>query len=160
MSWFEDNNIGDDIAKQLLRIKFTDGENVIERDMRPDVIIDYDNLEHQLDETPAAFLFYSSMLAEAKKQVATLERTIKYRRARLAKELVDASKNDAVKLRASDIEILLDSDDNILALETKLLGAERTLSKVYAAVDAIKMKSEHLRSLAGFKKQELRDSDL
>ena len=72
---------------------------------------------------------------------------------------MDTAQKDNIKTRASDVELLLQSDQRIVDLESKLIIANRTLSKMFAIVDAIKMKSEHLRSLAGFKKQELRDSE-
>lgn len=158
MSWF-DENLGDDLANQLIKIKITVNDQKVERDVRPDVIIDYDQLERQLEETPSMFVFWSMLLAEAKKEVATLERVIAVRRGQVTRELLDAAKVENVKTRASDIESLMESDQRIIDLESKLILANRTLSKMFAIVDAIKMKSEHLRSLAGFKKQELRDSE-
>lgn len=158
MSWF-DENLGDDLANQLIKIKTTVNDQKVERDVRPDVIIDYDQLERQLEETPSMFVFWSMLLAEAKKEVATLERVIAVRRGQVTRELLDAAKNENVKTRASDIESLMESDQRIIDLESKLILANRTLSKMFAIVDAIKMKSEHLRSLAGFKKQELRDAE-
>jgi hypothetical protein len=98
------------------------------------------------------------LLAEAKKAVATLERVIDIRKGQVTKELLDAANKDGVKTRASDVELLLKTDESLIELESKLLIANRTQSKMFAIVDAIRMKSEHLRSLAGFKKQELRDT--
>lgn len=161
MSWFDENGISEDIARQLIRIKVTTDDNqIVEKDVRADVVIDYENLEHQLEETPASFAFYAMLLAESKKQVATIERVIKVRKGQITKELLRVAKEDNVKTRGTDIEALIDADPRVLELEVKLVSAERTMSKLYAVVDAIRMKSEHLRSLAGFKKQEMRDTDL
>lgn len=161
MSWFDENGIPEDIARQLIRIKVTTDENeVVEKDVRADVVIDYENLEKQLEETPASFAFYAMLLAEARKQVSTLERVIKVRKGQITKELLDMAKAEDRKTRGADIESLIAADSRVLELEIKLVAAERTMSKLYAVVDAVKMKSEHLRSLAGFKKQEMRDTDL
>jgi hypothetical protein len=157
MSWF-DENISEDLANQLIRIKITIDGQLVERDIRPDVIINYELLEQQLEETPSMFIFWSLLLAEAKKAVATLERVIDIRKGQVTKELLDAANKDGVKTRASDVELLLKTDESLIELESKLLIANRTQSKMFAIVDAIRMKSEHLRSLAGFKKQELRDT--
>jgi len=99
------------------------------------------------------------LLAEAKKEVATLERIIEARKGQVTKELLNAAQQGGIKTRASDVELLINTDERILDLESKLIIANKTLSKMFAIVDAVKMKSEHLRSLAGFKKQELRDSE-
>ncbi|MEM3000683.1 MAG: hypothetical protein QXP41_00625 [Candidatus Nitrosocaldus sp.] len=157
MTWFDDN-LGD-IANQLIRIKMEVDGKYIERDVKPDVIIDYEVLEDQLIETPQAFVYWGFMLAEAKKNVATIERAIAVRRGQVTKTLLEEARKEGVKLRASDIEDLVETDEQLNQLETRLILANRTLSKLFAIVEAVKMKSEHLRSLAGFKKQELKDAE-
>ena len=57
------------------------------------------------------------------------------------------------------LDEIVEADDTMLALQSKLMIAERALSKLYGFVDSLKMKSEHLRSLAGFKRQEMRDAN-
>lgn len=156
MSWFDDN-LGEDIARQLIRVRIDVNGTMVDRDVRPDVIIDYEVLEDQLVETPQAFLHWGFMLAEAKKNVASLERAIKMRRGQVTKDLLSEARKEGVKLRGSDIQDLIETDEQLSSLEAKMILANRTLSKLFAVVDAIRMKSEHLRSLSGFKKQEMRD---
>lgn len=156
MSWF-DNALGGDFAK-LFHIKMEIDGSTYERDIRPDVAIDYDVLETQLQETPSIFCTWAMFLAEARKAVSVIERAIKNRRGQLTRELLDAAKKEGTKLRASDVEFLLEDDEEVQRLEAKLIGANKNLSKLFAIVDALRMKSENLRSLAGFKRQEYRDS--
>jgi hypothetical protein len=156
-NWFEKADIGEDVARTLFKLRVEVDGRIVERDFQPDVIIDYENLEEQLDETPALFAFWSSLLAEGKKQSATLERMIKRRKGEVTKHLLQEAREQGVKLRGSDVEDLIETDDDLNKLEAKLIIANKTLSKLFAIVDAVRMKSEHLRSLAGFKRQEQRN---
>jgi len=154
------DDVGADIAKQLMHIRVQlSKDQVIEKDIRPDVTIDYDMLEEQLQQTPATFAFWSMLLAESKKQVAIFERAIQRRKGEVTKMLLDEAKNDGTKLRGSDVKDLIEADDDLNSLNAQLILANRTQSKLFAVVEAMRMKSEHLRSLAGFKRQELRDAD-
>ena len=156
MGWYE-GNVPEDVAKQLITLRFPAQEGFIERDFRPDVEIDYDNLVKQLEETPALFSFWANLLAEVRKQVAVLERKAKRRRGEVTRNLLDEARGKDVKLRRDDVEDLIEADDLLNKFEAELIMANKHLSKLFAITDAIKMKSEHLRSLAGFKRQEQRD---
>lgn len=157
MGWYE-SNVPEDIAKQLITLRFPVQDGVVERDFRPDVEIDYDDLVRQLEETPAMFSFWANLLAEVRKQVAVLERKIKRRKGEVTRTLLDEARSKDVKLRGDDVRDLIEADDQLNKFEAELIMANKHLSKLFAITDAIKMKSEHLRSLAGFKRQEQRDS--
>lgn len=156
MSWYE-GNVPEDIAKHLITLRFPVQDGVVERDFRPDVEIDYDNLVKQLEETPAMFSFWANLLAEVRKQVAVLERKVKRRKGEVTRTLLDEASSKGVKLRRDDVVDLIEADDLVNKFEAELIMANKHLSKLFAITDAIKMKSEHLRSLAGFKRQEQRD---
>lgn len=157
MSWFGEN-VNDDVAKIVITLRFPVQDGVVERDFRPDVEIDYDNLVKQLEETPAMFSWWAALLAEVRKNVAVLERKIKRRKGEVTRELLDAAKNEGTKLRRDDVLDLIEADDLVNKYEAELIMANKYLSKLFAITDALKMKSEHLRSLAGFKRQEQRDA--
>lgn len=156
MGWYE-TNVPEDIAKQLITLRFPVQDGVVERDFRPDVEIDYDDLVKQLEETPAMFSFWANLLAEVRKQVAVLERKVKRRKGEVTRTLLDEASTKGVKLRRDDVVDLIEADDLLNKFEAELIMANKHLSKLFAITDAIKMKSEHLRSLAGFKRQEQRD---
>jgi len=159
--WFS-RNVDDDIAKILVKLKISIGDDkFIERDFRPDVKIEYEELEEQLEDTPSLFAFWSSVLAEQRAQVAIIERSIKMRRGTVTRTLLEESKSVAAKgvglgtrpgLRKDDIKDLLEADKELAELDAKYIIANKRLSKLYGVVDAIRMKSEHLRSLSGFKR--------
>lgn len=155
--WFKEN-LGDDIANHLFTIKvpLSDGK-FAERDLRPDVTTDYDKLEIQLEEMPAIYATWGMLLAESKKEVAAVERMIKRRRGEVTRELLDVAKQEGARTRREDVEDMIEADEKINEFEAKLIIANRRLSKLFAATQALAMKSDNLRSLAGFKRQEQRD---
>jgi len=53
--------------------------------------------------------------------------------------------------------LVVESDKRLNKLETELLLANKHCGKMYFMVEAIRMKSDNLRSLAGFARAELQD---
>jgi hypothetical protein len=156
--WIQDN-LSDDLANLLFKIRVElPNDNVIEKDIKPDVMIDYDMLEEQLAETPAIFAFWSSIFSELKLEVARLNQQLIRRQAKIYDAVKKESQKHDTKFAKYELEEIVELDDKILDLRNKVMVAERNVSKVYAIIESIKMKSEHLRSLAGFKKQEMRDT--
>jgi hypothetical protein len=156
--WFGDH-IAEDIANVLIRIRVTLGdEKSVSRDFRPDVDIDYEDLETQLTTTPSMYAYWAMVMSEQRTAVSIIERKIKRRRAMVAKTIIETGKQDGIKISAAEIKELIDTDDELQKLEVQFLLAQRAAGKLYHIVEAIKMKSEHLRSLAGFKRQEMRES--
>lgn len=153
------NNFDDDLAQSVfkLKVELPNGK-VITKNFSVDVEIDYDMLEEQLAETPAVYAFLSSVLSEQKHTCAKLERLIARRRAVIAQNANETAKTAGIKLHKYVLDEIVEADDKILELQGQLMLAQRTLGKLYGFVDAIRMKSEHLRSLAGFKRQEMRDA--
>lgn len=155
--WYA-QNVPEDIAKQIITLRFPAQDGFIERDFRPDVEIDYDDLVKQLEETPAIFSFWANLLAEVRKQSAVIERKITRRKGEVTRTLLEEANSKGVKLRRDDVEDLIEADDLLNKFEAELIVANKHVGKIWAITDALKMKSEHLRSLAGFKRQEQRDS--
>lgn len=152
--WFEDH-IDPDVAKAVIRLSVKlHNDSSIDRDFRPDVHIDYDNLEEQLEIQPSLYAFWSSVLSEQRASVAKIERIIKARRGIIARKLI-AEQPDITKWK---LEEVAESDKELNRLEGKLIQQKRTESKLFAIVDALKIKTEMLRSLAGFKRIELQDA--
>lgn len=159
-AWFDDNiprEIADALA--LVRVKLASGTEVA-RDFRPDVDINYDDLEEQLAKAPSAYAYWAMVFSEQKTIVGVVERRVKKRRACVAETVLSTAKSEGMTLRATDMKELIEGDDELNRLEAELLIARRAEGKLYHIVEAIRMKSEHLRSLAGFKKQELRDAGM
>ena len=152
--WYDDK-IEKDISDTIIRLSVSLGKDkVVNRDFRADVAIDYDMLEKELEDMPARFSFWASVLAEQRAEVSKFDRMIKVRRAAIVHELLEGD----ASIPKWKVDDLIEVDPNLIKLETRLIIAKRTESKLFAIVDALRMKSEHLRSLAGFKRQEMRDA--
>ena len=150
-----DEAVSDTVFK--LKVVLPDGQTVT-KDFSVDVEIDYDMLEEQLADTPAIYAFLSSVLSEQKHVCAKLERSCARRRAIVIQKANETALTEGLKLHKYVLDDLAEADDVMLELQGKLMLAQRSLGKLYGFVDAIRMKSEHLRSLAGFKRQEMRDA--
>lgn len=157
MSWTE--NLDEDLANAVFKVqvKLPSGQ-VVDRNFKADFDINYDMLEEQLAETPAQLAFFSAVLAEQRFTVKKLERMIARRRAVIAQDANETAKTEGLKLHKYVIDEVVEVDNEIFELQAKLMLEERTLSKLYGFVDSLKGKMESLRSLAGFKRQEMRDA--
>jgi len=151
------DTLGDDIANTVFKIVARLPNGTIERDIRQDVEIDYDQLEQQLQDIPAIYSFYSSLLADQKLYVALKKRLVLRRRAVAMDALVQEARAQDRNLRRQDLEDLVENDEVLNRLIAQLMLAEKSESKLLGAVSALKLKAEALRSLAGFKKQEMQE---
>lgn len=162
--WFEENipsKISDIICRISLQL---DGENVMVADFLAQLDIDYDNLEEELEESPSVYAYWTFILSEAEAQLSIIERNVKYKRGlmytAIFKEYDEQTQSLKGKGHSPDripqwqAKELVESDEEINKEEMRLILARRNYTKIKAIVDSIKMKAEHLRSLAGFKRQE------
>lgn len=129
-----------------------------EVDLLADLDIDYDTLEAHLEEIPAQYMFWAAVYSELKSMVAIAEMKIDRRRAVLTKEVLEQFKAKGVKLTDKQLTNLLDKDDKLTIFQVGLAAAQKKTGKVYHMVEAIRMRSEHCRSLAGFKRQDKEQS--
>lgn len=122
--------------------------------MLNDLDIIYEEIENQLEDIPSIFAFYGAIYSELKMNVAIAERKIKAKRGRLYQAIIDQAKADNTKLTEKVIERLVEKDDNINKLEFQYMILQKNVGKLWYKIEALKMKCDNLRSLAGFKKQE------
>lgn len=155
MSWITET-LPHDIADYLFNVRVTldNRKSEFVHDVRDDVMLDYEDLEEQLQETPQMLLTYDLLLADQNAKVAALERRVIALRGNITSRFV---KEDA-NLRRSDIEDIIESDKNIDDIEKILIVERRNEQRIRAVIKALQMKSEHLRSLAGFKREDKRHS--
>ena len=153
--WFE-ANIPEDIAKRIIRLRVDLGDNkIVERDFRPDLKIDYETLEEDLITIPQQFAYWAMVYSEAKAEVAKLERIAKRRRAEIIDALIkEARAQEHARVAKEVFKDLAEKDPSLLKIESKIVLANRTMGKLWNLVEALRIKSEALRSLAGFKRQE------
>ena len=98
------------------------------------------------------------MYSELKMQVAFLERKIKARRGKLVKTVLDDAIAAQVRFTDKQVQSVIEADNVLNKLEVQMLLLNKHAGKMYFMVEALKMKSDNLRSLAGFARIELGNS--
>lgn len=161
MNKWADKNIPKDIIDIVCRINILlDDKNVAAHDAMAQLDINYDALEEELETSPSVYAYWSFILAEAESQISIIERTVKHMRGLLYTSLNEEfeKKSKAAgtseKLTQWQAKELVEADESLNREEMKLILAKRNYSKIRAIVESVKMKSDHLRSLSGFKRQE------
>jgi len=130
-------------------------EQDVSIDMLADLGMDYNNIQEELEEMPSVYAYWAAMYSEVKEQCAVLERRIKARRGALAKALVNKFTREQVRLTDKQLTAVIESDKVLNELEEKKERMNKQTGKLYYMIQAIQMKSDNLRSLAGFARQEM-----
>ena len=158
MSWVT-KNIDKSVADYIFTLRVDlPNRTLFQRDVRPDLIIDYEDLIGQLTELPEMLAFFDSLLAEQKVQVAVLEAKREAVRGDLTSEIIENARHNNVKLSIPTIKDIVVGDDRMIQIQAEMILKIRTEHKLKSVVNALQRKSEHLRSLAGFKREEQRSS--
>lgn len=123
-------------------------------DMLANVDIDYETLEESICRIPAEYAFWSAVYSEVRLGVAIAERKLKVRRAEATRAVLDEAKRNNVKLTVDQIKNIVEADELITKAEIAYSDIQMKAGKLYNMVEAIKMKAELVRTLAGFKKLE------
>ena len=94
------------------------------------------------------------MYSEVRLGVAIAERKLKIRRAEATRAVLDEAKKNTVKLTVDQIKSIVEADELLNKAEVSYSEIQMKAGKLYNMVEAIKMKAELARTLAGFKKLE------
>jgi hypothetical protein len=154
--WF-DEYIPEEVANSTL-FKFQvniNSQQTIDVDIRADLEIDYAIIQSQLEDTPSEFAYWASIYSELRMQVSKIERQIKVRRGKLTDKAIKDATKSGVRLTDKQVQAIIEADDDLIKLELQLIIANKHCGKMFYMVEAIKMKSDNLRSLAGFARQEM-----
>lgn len=135
-------------------VEVTKGQKV-EVDMRADLDIDYHIVQQQLEDTPSEFAYWAAIYSELKMQISKLERMVKARRGKLIDQTVKNAAESQVRITDKQVQALIEADQELNNLEAQLIILNKHAGKMYFMVEAIKMKSDNLRSLAGFARIEM-----
>lgn len=154
-TWFNDHVPVELLDSSMFRfnVKFPNGQT-IELDLTQDIDIDYEILEEHLEKAPAQYMYWTAVYSELKSNVAGLEITIKRRRSAIAAKTIETYKKEGTRLTDKQLQAIVEDDEKLTKLEAKLAIAQKHVGKVYHMVEAVRMKSENCRSLAGFKRQD------
>jgi len=158
MSWIA-KNVDPDVADYLFNLRVElPGRTVFQKDVRPDLRIDFDDLEEELAVLPEQLVFFDMLLAEQRAVVAVLEARKEAVRGQIVSTIQEKARLDGVKLSVQVIKDLALADERMIRVEAEIVNESRKEHKIRALVYALCRKSEHLRSLAGFKREEQRRS--
>lgn len=123
-------------------------------ELLPDLDLEYDNLEETMQDIPAQYAFYSMIYSEARMKVAIEERKLKAIRGSLIEGVQRRASKENVRLTGEQVKSVVESEDGIISADKHLQLAQMQCGKLYHMIEALKMKAELARSLAGFKRQE------
>lgn len=155
--WFSEY-VPEEVANSSL-FKFVvdiNGQRV-DVDMRADLDVDQRIVQQQLEDTPSEFAYWAAIYSELKMQVAKIERQVKVKRGKLVDHAIKEAAQANVKLTDKQVQSVIEADQDLNKLEALLMIANKHCGKMYYMVEAIRMKSDNLRSLAGFARQEMAD---
>ena len=153
--WFLEH-VPQEVSESAL-FKFTVNLNdrVIEIDLRVDLGIDYSDIQQQLADTPSMFAFWAAVYTELKGKVAFLERRAKVHRGKITQQLVSEIAKANGKTTDKQVQAIVEADETLSKIESMLLILQKQTGKVYYVLEAMKMKCDNLRSLAGFARMEM-----
>jgi len=149
-------DIPEEIKKILFHIKVVLGKGKeINCQTNEDLVINYDEIEFELEHMPQIYHAWSQLYSEAKEQCNIAEKRIRRRRGILTQEIISSGGKSLSRGTLTDI---VECDDPLLELEAEHIRLQKLAGKLYFTLEALKMKSEHMRSLCGFKKLEMQSS--
>lgn len=126
----------------------------VEVDILYDLDLDYEILEEQMQDLPAQYAFYATFYSELRMMVARAERNLKARRGEAIRFITDQATERRTKLSVDSIKQIVEADAKLGVADDRLAKAQMLAGKMYHMLEALKMKAELARSLAGFKRQE------
>ena len=145
------------VQLQVVESKDESGKAIfkkIEVDMLPDLDIDYECLELQMAKIPAQYAFWAAVYSELKMAVSVAERKLKARKGKVIERITTECAESKIRLTADQIKSIAEADQGLIESEMKYERAQMVCGKTYHMIEALKLKAELARSLAGFKKQE------
>jgi hypothetical protein len=142
----------DDIKSAICTVKVTMKNIKHEFVVKDDLNIDYENMETEMEQLPNIFHMWAMLYSEVREQKEVIEKKIKKRRGVLYKEIAEQGGKD---LRRSDMVDIMETDELLENLEIKNILISKQSQKLWYILESIKMKNDNMRSLSGFKKQEM-----
>ena len=139
-------------------VKFKPVNKKITVDLLNDIDLSYDDLELHMQRLPAMLVFWSAVYSEARMKVALDERRLKAIKGEIMHRIVAKSQQESIKLSVEQVKNVVESDREVQAADVQLQFSQMQCGKLYHYIEALRMKAELARSLAGFKRQEFKNS--
>jgi len=145
------------VQLQVVEAIDADGRSIFKKidvDMLSDLDLNYDILELQMERIPAQYAFWAAIYSELKLAVAVADRKLKARKGKVVERITSECQAAKVRLTADQIKSIAEADSSLIEAELKFERAQMVCGKVYHMIEAMKLKAELARSLAGFKRKE------
>lgn len=126
----------------------------IEVNILPNLDLDYEILEEQMQDIPAQYAYWSAVFSEVKMGVAIAERKLKMRYGQVLERVQQEFTERNLKPTVEVIKRIVEKDAEIAKADMEFQKMQMQAGKLYHMLEAIKMKSELARSLSGFKRNE------
>ena len=158
--WFEEHVPAELAASSLFHfnVRLQNG-TICAVDLTQDIDINFEILEEQHEHIPAQYIYWAAIYSELRSAVAVLELKIRSKRRSIVRKVIEEFRNNNSKPPTDkQTGAIVDGDPDLVKAEAELAILQRNCGKVYHMVKAIELRSEHSRSLAGFKRQEKEQS--
>ena len=123
-------------------------------DILPDLDIDMEIIEEQMQDIPSQYAFWASVYSELRLAVAVAERKLKIRKGEAVDLIIKDMTANKTKISVEQQKSIVELDKKLIDADLRLARAQMTTGKVWHMVKALEMKHEVCRSLIGLKKSE------
>lgn len=123
-------------------------------DILPDLDIDMEIIEEQMQDIPSQYAFWASVYSELRLAVAVAERKLKVRKGKAVDEIIKEMVANKTKISVEQQKSIVEMDKQLIDCDLRLAMAHMVSGKVWHMVKALEMKHEVCRSLIGLKKSE------
>ena len=158
--WFQEH-VPLDLAHSNLfqfKVRLQNG-SVCDVNLIDDIDINFEILEEQHERIPAQYIYWAAIYSELRCAVAILELKMRSKRTAIVRKVLEEFRARGGKPPTDKQTVaMIDGDGDLVKAEAELALLQKNVGKVYHMVEAIKLRSEHSRSLAGFKRQEKEQS--
>jgi hypothetical protein len=157
--WFQEH-VPLDLANSNLfkfAVRLQNG-TICEVNLAQDIDINFEILEEQHERIPAQYIYWAAIYSELRCAIAILELKMRSKRHAILRRIIEEFRAHNNKTTDKQTNALIEGDPELVKSEAELAILQRNCGKVYHMVEAIRLRSEHSRSLAGFKRQEKEQS--
>jgi hypothetical protein len=120
----------------------------------PDLVLDRELIEQQMEELPASYVFWSTLYSELRCNVEVLSRAVKIRRGQAIQDVQKRARDEGIKFTGEQVKAVVEADAELNKLEEGLAKAQMQTGKVWHMVKALEMKGDFARSLLTMKRKE------
>lgn len=162
-AWIEANIPEELVSSSLFRFNVTlqvpDPESNSKKreitvNILPDLDIDMEILEEQMQDIPAQYAFWSSVYSELRLAVALAERKLKVRKGEAIQAVQREMEANKTRISVEQQKLIMEMNPPLVRADTNLAVAQKNAGKIWHMVKALEMKHEVCRSLIGLKKSE------